>query len=53
VGNDDKALILNLHRKVWSVFYKKFYLTRYSALPLSKFEDGLEFIRNLTIADMV
>ena len=53
LGGSDDALIKKLHSRIWSIFKKKFYLPRYAALPAVKFEDGLEFIRNLTIADMV
>jgi len=53
LGEDNKELITALHRKVWSVFYREFYIPRYGALPAVKFEDGLSFIRDLSIADMV
>ena len=48
-----KKFISGLHRKVWSLFKKRFHLPRYNELPSIKFDDGLDFIRNLTIADMV
>jgi len=53
IAQDDKNLASKLHRKVWSLFKKQFHLPRYNELPSIKFEDGLKFIRNLTIADMV
>ena len=53
IAHDDKKFASALHRKVWSLFKKQFHLPRYNELPAVKFEDGLTFIRNLTIADMV
>ena len=53
IAQDDKAFASKLHRKVWSLFKKKSHLPRYNELPAIKFEDGLSYINNLTIADMV
>lgn len=53
IAQDDKEFASKLHRKVWSLFKKKFHLPRYNELPAIKFEDGLSYVNNLTIADMV
>ena len=53
IAKDDKEFASKLHRKVWSLFKKKFNLPRYNELPAIKFDDGLEFINSLNIADMV
>jgi len=53
IANDDKKLATALHRKVWSIFKKHFHLARYNELPAIKYEDGLSFIRNLSLADLV
>jgi len=53
LAQDDKELATKLHRKVWSLFKKKFHLPRYNELPVSKYEEGLEYISNLTMADLV
>jgi len=53
LGGDDEDLIKKLHSRVWSIFKKRFALPRYAALPASKFDEGVEFLDNLTIADMV
>jgi phage anti-repressor protein len=53
IGGTDEALIKKLHSRVWSIFKKRFTLPRYAALPAIKFEEGLQYIRNLTLADMV
>lgn len=50
---EDKDLQKKLHGKVWSVFKKRFHLPRYNELKTGQYENGLEFIYNLTIADMV
>jgi len=52
-NSHDKKYVSGLHRKVWSLFKKRFYLPRYNELPAIKHQEGLEFIHNLTIADMV
>lgn len=53
IAKDDKAFATKLHRKVWSLFKKRFGLPRYNELPNGQFQDGLDYIRNLTLADMV
>ena len=53
IAKDDKELAAKLHRKVWSLFKKCFNLPRFNELPSIKYNDGLQFIRNLSIADMV
>jgi len=53
IASENKKLANKLHRKVWSLFKKEFHLPRYNELPSIKYEDGLTFINELTIADMV
>ena len=53
VADGDDDLSKKLHRKVWSLFKKKFHLPRYNELPAIKYQEGLDFINSLTIADMV
>ena len=53
IAQDDKEFATKLHRRVWSLFKKQFHLPRYNELPAIRFNDGLEFINNLSIADMV
>ena len=53
IAKEDTKLAAALHRKVWSLFKKHFHLPRYNELPAVKYEDGLDFINSLTIADMV
>ena len=53
VADGDDDLSKKLHRKVWSLFKKKFHLPRYNELPAIKHQEGLDFINSLTIADMV
>lgn len=53
IAKDDKELASKLHRKVWSLFKKQFHLPRYNELPAIKYKAGLDYISNLTIADMV
>ena len=53
IAQDNKELASKLHRKVWSLFKKQFHLPRYNELPSIKYQNGLDFIRNLSFADMV
>jgi len=53
IARDDKALATKLHRKVWSLFKKRFNLPRYNELPAIKYQDGMSFINNLSLVDMV
>lgn len=53
IAKDDKEAVSKLHRKVWSLFKKRFHLARYNELPAIKFEEGLQFIRSLSFADVV
>ncbi len=42
-----------VHRKVWQLFKKKFSLPRYNELSNGQFNDGLDYIRSLSLADLV
>ena len=53
IAKDDKPFATKLHRKVWSLFKRHFHLSRYNELPSLKYDEGVEYIRNLTIGDMI
>jgi len=53
VNGDDKKAATAFHRKVWSLFKKHFRLASYKQLPNGQFNDGLVYLRNLTLADLV
>lgn len=53
IAGDDKQFANKLHRKVWQLFKKQFSLPRYSELQSGKFDAGIDYLRNLTLADMV
>ena len=53
LGADDPKLIKKLHGKIWSIFKKRFHLPRYNELTTGRYEDGLEYLNNLTLADVV
>ena len=48
-----KELVSKLHMKVWSVFKKRFNLPRYNELTAGRYEDGLMYLNNLTMAEVV
>ena len=53
IAHDDKKLATVLHIKIWSLFKKQFHLPRYNELPAIKYQDGLSYLQNLTLADLV
>lgn len=53
IAPHDQKLQTALHRKVWQVFKKNFQLPRYSELRAVKYDEGIWFINNLSIADLV
>lgn len=50
---EDKATISKLHRKIWSLLKKKYYLPRYSELQSIKFEEAREYILCLSFGDLI
>lgn len=53
LANGDEQLIRKFHRSVWSVFKKKFTLPRYNELTTGQFNDGIAYIRSISLADLV
>ena len=50
---NDKEMIRKLHSRVWKCLKKRFNIPRYNELPSLKFNDGIEFINNLTFSDLL
>jgi len=53
IADKDKKVASVMHHKVWSLFKKHFEIPRYNALPTVRFNEGLEYIKNLTLGDLV
>ena len=53
LGNNDEKLIKKLHRLVWSKFKKRFNIPRYNELTAGRYEDGLMWLNNISLADVV
>ena len=53
LGDNDEALIRKLHSRVWGKFKTRFNIPRYNELPAFKYEDGLAWLENVTLADVV
>ena len=53
LGNNDDKLIKKLHRLVWSKFKKRFNIPRYNELTAGRYEDGLMWLNNISLADVV
>ena len=53
LANGDDKLASKLHRLVWKGFKNKFNLPRYSELTAGRYEDGLMWLNNISLADVV
>ena len=53
LANNDTKLASKLHRNVWREFKKKFHLPRYNELQIGRYEDGLMWLNNISLADVV
>lgn len=53
LANSDDALAKKLHSRVWRAFKNKFSIPRYSELTTGRYEDGLEWLNNVTLAEVV
>lgn len=50
---NDKEMIRKLHSRVWKCLKKRFNIPRYNELPSLKFNDGINFINNLSLSDLL
>lgn len=50
---DDVAMIKKLHSRVWKCLKNRFNIPRYNELPLCEFDNGVSFIKKLTLADLI
>lgn len=50
---NDKAMIKKLHSRVWKALKKRFNIPRYNELAICEFENGVNFIQKLNLADII
>ena len=50
---DDKSMIKKLHSRTWKALKNRFNIPRYNELPICEFENGVYFIDNLTLNDII
>lgn len=50
---DDVAMIKKLHSRVWKCLKNRFNIPRYNELPICEFDNGVSFIKKLTLADLI
>ena len=50
---NDAAMIKKLHSRVWKCLKNKFNIPRYNELPICEFDNGVSFIKKLTLADLI
>lgn len=53
LANNDEKLAKKLHGLIWRGFKNKFNLPRYSELTAGRYEDGLMWLNNVTLAEVV
>lgn len=53
LANNDEKLAKKLHGLIWRGFKNKFNLPRYSELTAGRYEDGLMWLNNISLADVV
>ena len=50
---DDAAMIKKLHSRVWKSLKNRFNIPRYNELPMCEFDNGVSYIKKLTLADLI
>lgn len=50
---NDKTMIKKLHSRVWKALKKRFNIPRYNELAICEFENGVNFIQKLNLADII
>lgn len=50
---DDVAMIKKLHSRVWKCLKNRFNIPRYNELPMCEFDNGVSYIKKLTLADLI
>ena len=50
---DDAAMIKKLHSRVWKCLKNRFNIPRYNELPMCEFDNGVSYIKKLTLTDLI
>ena len=50
---NDVAIIKKLHSRVWKCLKNRFNIPRYNELPMCEFDNGVSYIKKLTLADLI
>lgn len=50
---NDAAMIKKLHSRVWKSLKNRFNIPRYNELPMCEFDNGVSYIKKLTLADLI
>ena len=50
---NDAAMIKKLHSRVWKCLKNRFNIPRYNELPMCEFDNGVSYIKKLTLADLI
>lgn len=53
LANGDEKLAKKLHSRIWRAFKNKFHIPRYSELTTGRYEEGLMWLNNIGLADVV
>ena len=50
---NDAVMIRKLHSRVWKCLKNRFNIPRYNELPMCEFDNGVSYIKKLTLADLI
>lgn len=50
---NDAVMIKKLHSRVWKCLKNRFNIPRYNELPMCEFNNGVSYIKKLTLADLI
>ena len=50
---NDAVMIKKLHSRVWKCLKNRFNIPRYNELPMCEFDNGVSYIKKLTLADLI
>lgn len=53
LANGDEKLAKKLHSRIWRAFKNRFHIPRYNELPVGHYEDGLMWLNNVQLHEVV
>jgi hypothetical protein len=53
LANNDEKLAKKLHSRIWRAFKNKFHISSYRDLSVGRYEDGLMWLNNVQLHEVV